>query len=465
MNLPGKIELKAHLLQGGIALLACFLALGVGIATAALDFGVRELVIFILAFACVLFALMLTERALFLGFALWIFSLGIGWRGIWFTTNFRLYAAEALTWLLFGLILLRSIIVDRKLELGVPKLFWALLLPALWGIWIGLNNGIPADVVFAEFKLFALALPALFIVKQIIPDYARWKRAMDYLLAVALYISILGIIEFLFPSVLVPLRGFFGDAPTITSERGLVRAAFTFWGHPSVSVFLLMAFPVACYYLFVKASPTHRLFGALSAALLIVGIYIAGHRGVLLALAVAILAFALLNFRKGSWLVACGLAALPFLPAIFYANLAPILDANTNYDTSVLKRWNYFGGAAEAILKNPFWGRGWGSSGWVHNDFLQLGANLGLLALGLLLFWYVLVLWRLTKITRVLSVQKECREYAQLLIAGVMGVLVAVQFEVVISLAALAVCFWCFMALVWRYTNLPFDSEREWNIK
>lgn len=447
--------------QAVIVLLSCALALGLGVAAAAFEFGFRELVIVALAAACVLFALMPTERVMYFGFALWILSLGIGWRGIWFTTYFRLYAAEVITWLLFVLVVLRTLIVERQLKWHLPKILVVLLLPAFLGIWIGLNNGVPLDVVFADFKLFVLAIPAVFITQTIVTDVLRWQKMMLLVLVIAVYISVLGIIEFLFPSLLTPLRGFFAADSTITSNRGFVRAAFTFWGHPSVSVFLLTAFPIACYYLLVEPSGKHRLFGAISVALIVAGIYVAGHRGVWIALSVACIAFALLNIRKGGWLVAGGIAILPFLPAIFYEDLAPILDANTYYDTSVLKRFDFFQGAAQSLFADPFFGRGWGSSGWVHNDFLQLGANLGVPALFALLSWYGFLLWRLYAISKNSAYPRERQEYAQLLIAGVIGLLIAVQFEVVISLAALAVCFWCYLALVWRFTELHYPIQTD----
>lgn len=60
-------------------------------------------------------------------------------------------------------------------------------------------------------------------------------------------------------------------------------------------------------------------------------------------------------------------------------------------DTSLQKRELRSQDALEIALREPL-GRGWGTSGWVHNDFAQVGANLGLFAGLLFVGWYLATL-------------------------------------------------------------------------
>ena len=57
-------------------------------------------------------------------------------------------------------------------------------------------------------------------------------------------------------------------------------------------------------------------------------------------------------------------------------------------DTSTNSRFLRYSAAIELVKSHPF-GVGWGRSGWVHSDFLQIAANLGILAGGLFFIWYI----------------------------------------------------------------------------
>jgi hypothetical protein len=69
-------------------------------------------------------------------------------------------------------------------------------------------------------------------------------------------------------------------------------------------------------------------------------------------------------------------------------------------DSSAKDRINRAQGALEQMFAAPL-GNGWGGAGWVHSDFLQVGANLGLLGGLIFLGGYLYTLARISR--RVLS--------------------------------------------------------------
>ena len=69
-------------------------------------------------------------------------------------------------------------------------------------------------------------------------------------------------------------------------------------------------------------------------------------------------------------------------------------------DSSAEDRLHRIENAWQLFLKEPLWGNGWGQSGWVHSDLLQIAANLGGVALLVFLLWYgatFVKVWRVYK--------------------------------------------------------------------
>jgi hypothetical protein len=98
-----------------------------------------------------------------------------------------------------------------------------------------------------------------------------------------------------------------------------------------------------------------------------------------------LIVFAILR-RKA--LVAAVLLLLPLLATWMLPTQAQeralsgvlLLTGNPQHnDTSGIKRWGRVSAAFAETLNQPL-GQGWAASGWVHNDFVQVSANLGVLA-------------------------------------------------------------------------------------
>lgn len=65
-------------------------------------------------------------------------------------------------------------------------------------------------------------------------------------------------------------------------------------------------------------------------------------------------------------------------------------------DSSSVKRTHRAEEAFTFALQNPL-GGGWASSGWVHSDFIQLAADIGLLGSGIFILWYLKTLLALIR--------------------------------------------------------------------
>ena len=118
-------------------------------------------------------------------------------------------------------------------------------------------------------------------------------------------------------------------------------------------------------------------------------------------------------------------------------------------DTSGIKRWGRITAAFADTLNQPM-GHGWGASGWVHNDFVQVGANLGLLAGLLFAGAFLFTLCRLLRRVLVPSVPDDLHLGLALLLSfiGAGGVLGMEGVEVVTQLV-LPVWFVWVLVEVW----------------
>jgi O-antigen ligase len=115
----------------------------------------------------------------------------------------------------------------------------------------------------------------------------------------------------------------------------------------------------------------------------------------LMGLACVVFALATRRFILAGVLVAAGATAIGFLPQQAkdrLTSLEKILEGHAE-DSSGVKRQDRIQDALHSTVSNPF-GGGWASAGWVHSDFLQISANLGLAPGLLLLMGYLSTLVR-----------------------------------------------------------------------
>jgi len=139
----------------------------------------------------------------------------------------------------------------------------------------------------------------------------------------------------------------------------------------------------------------------------IIAIYIAGYRSIWLVMVVEILLACLLSLKRQRVTIAAAclvviIGGYQFVPQAGHQRAFSGIEAlrGRATDSSARDRINRAEGALNQMLVAPL-GNGWSAAGWVHSDFIQVGANLGLLA-GLIFFGgYLYTLARLFR--RVLS--------------------------------------------------------------
>ena len=131
--------------------------------------------------------------------------------------------------------------------------------------------------------------------------------------------------------------------------------------------------------------------------------------------------------------------------SIFYA-----LEGNYEkyVDSSSLKRSTRIEDAFRSIQKNPF-GLGWSGSGWVHSDFMQLAANLGLLAGVIFFLWYLKRFKELWRCCRVKQGRRDPLGVSLLLSFFALGAIFCMEGVQVLPQTMLPAWFvWC-LAEVW----------------
>src|SRR5207253_4881430 len=139
-----------------------------------------------------------------------------------------------------------------------------------------------------------------------------------------------------------------------------------------------------------------------ASVLQLLAIYVGGYRSIWLLLLVQILAACLLGLKKQGAIVALlclvvavgGYQLVPNASERAMSGIAAIQGHPT--DTSATGRQNRALGALSTTVESPF-GTGWSAAGWVHSDFLQVAANLGIIAGLIFLGGYFHTLWRLMR--------------------------------------------------------------------
>ena len=385
------------LLVGALSML-----IGWGIALYSIDF--RYLLFLALLMVMIAVFAMGGKRTLQVGFVIWIWMFILGYRTIQLTSYFSLHPLTLLLALLFVdfLFLLKS---ERRIHLKLPGLLWAFSIFWLWGFIPGAARGLPWSQMFSDALNFFLLIPLFMIILYLAGEVRFWKSAALAFLGAGALIAFLGTLEFYFPSFRSLLPGFIQtDVEGLRSQSGFLRASFSFFGaNPAV---LISALSLPMVWLVPKFYPgkTAVLTSLVLAAILVVAIYISGTRAAWL---MAFIASLLLAYFGRGWMglglgvILWGIASR-FLPAeawnLIFSLTAPFASGQI-VDTSLQKRFSRQEDAFQLALQNPL-GVGWAGSGWVHGDFTQVAANLGLLAGIIFLLWYLQTLYRAWKAHR-----------------------------------------------------------------
>jgi len=209
-------------------------------------------------------------------------------------------------------------------------------------------------------------------------------------------ISILGIIEYLFPSFMSSIFGFESEPINNFESVFFSRLAFLFWGSHLAANLIAPVFPIL---LLLKVEKDSIIKNNYVLTFLVIvnlfAIYLSGNR--ISWLIITILLFATITQYRSSLIPYMKPYALfitiAFVAYIYsqpvegrYISTFKALTGNidTRYDSSGGERIVRANIAINSIFEKPF-GTGWGSQGWVHSDVLQIGASIGVIP-GLILF-------------------------------------------------------------------------------
>ena len=442
------------------------------------DWGFREFAIVAIVIVLAVLLVAPNDKIVRAGFYLWIISFGIGWRQIWLTPILKFHPAEAFIWTLFLIILARRLVEKRSIDWPLSRTITVVLLFGVWGIITALQKNVSIDLIISEFKHWAVLVPIFYVSRFALTDRTRVEQALRVAVWTGLYVAILGLFEFAFPELTAPFKGFFvGGQTNYIEGQGFVRGDFTFWGGSIAGLFLVLIIPLAVSLGIDARSKTQKIMNLIFAVILTVGVYVAGLRGAFGALAAEMLAFLLFGRNSIRAVFVPLIVVVSFLPQAFWDTIrgvfetaryslgfATLEEVGWLYDASTIGRVSRALGALDLIGKNPWLGNGWSASGWVHSDILQIGANLGLLALFFFSVWYIGIMWRLFIVTR----QNDDRHhYAVGILSSLLGGVVLLATEGIEVLPQQIIPLWFLVAIGHCLVRLssPVPSEFSSNDK
>lgn len=377
-------------------------AILIGLAVSTMQFGIRELVIFVLIVLGVTMILMPAERVIRYGFVLWILTFGLGWRTIYLTPNLNFHPSELLAWLLFGLIAVRKAMSRDKSPYAIPVYIPLLMLFSVSGILVSVLRNTPWDSWLEEAKILFALIPTFYVVKWVVADRKQWDQAARLAVWIATYVSLLGLMDYFAPNLSRALAPNASIDPLFVSEyqHGFGRVGFIFYGSFAAGFLIFTFFGLTIHYLLSswgKSRINLILYGSM-AVIQIAAMYLSGYRGIYYALIVLTLAYALV-YRRAWFLVLAAVAALPLLPSQFFERFISLVDTRFA-DSSQFDRIQRAQSALDLISESPLFGVGWAGSGYVHSDLVQLGADLGLPALGVFVVWLLSMTRQLFSLAR-----------------------------------------------------------------
>jgi hypothetical protein len=239
--------------------------------------------------------------------------------------------------------------------------------------------------MFNEFRNFLLLVPLFIVTEMVLANRTNWRHVVLAFYCVGTWIAGMGLLEYMFPAMNTVFSSFITQPEADNTPEGFARAAFSFWGSSAATFILVLTAPVATVMWRWFSRSWQRVLTILAFAIQVIGIYIGGYRSMWMVIAIELLVFGILRRKPvvaavsfvlplvGTWLLPTQ-AQERALSGVFLLTGSP-----QDTDSSGIKRWGRITGAFSDTLNDPL-GHGWAAAGWVHNDFVQVAANLGVLA-------------------------------------------------------------------------------------
>ena len=416
----------------------------------------------ITAIALALFAAFVAGRRMWDKiFYFWILLFALGYRTAHLTSNLSIHPLEIIIWLLF-FSLLAYRMHERKWQNPIlPTVAWFFVAFFPIGFLHALQTRVRPDLDIAALLPMLVVVPVFALTNELVNSSNKFRTIGGLLAVIAFYIAFLGDLEYYFPSAVAPFQGFFSDAIETITVEGFARAGFSFWGSPVVALLLALLLPLVLVQFYWWKRFEARLFLTLTVVLTLLGMYVSGYRSIwLLGLGEMYLYFLLKGSGKWLGLMVAGTAfVLTSLPLVAQERLNNFLTYGFNADSSAQKRAERIVIAWQQFLRSPLIGNGFGSTGWVHSDLLQIADMLGAIAFLLFMIWLGYHFLQVLTLYRAKSrVEPWVWETSVGLLVFLVGFVYVLSIEASIVLPQLIIPMWMILALcgvLSRIAKLP----------
>lgn len=270
----------------------------------------------------------------------------------------------------------------------------------------GLSAGLAWYEMFNEFRNFLLLIPLFIVTELVLADRNNWRHVLLAFYGIGTGIAGMGLLEYAVPEARTVFSSFITQPEARDTPERFARALFSFWGAPAATFVLVLSAPFAIVVWHWWSKSWQRVLAIAALIVQVLGIYIGGYRSMWFVLIAELLVFGMVCRKP---LIAAVCVLLPLLGTWLLPAQAQeralsgifLLMGNPhNVDSSGIKRWGRITTALSDTVDQPL-GLGWSAAGWVHSDFVQVAANLGLLAGLLFAGAFLFTLYRILR--RVLS--------------------------------------------------------------
>ncbi len=321
------------------------------------------------------------------------------------------------------------------------------------------NQSADLNLAFFYAGMMWMGLPAFWICGNLVRRFEELQNISTIFALICLFLSFLGLAEYFQWGFIGYFKGFTdANARDMMTGEGFHRLGATFWGGPMLAGFLTLCFPLNLAHFFSSRTTIQRIMVLSSLILSFLVIYYSGHRGLWISCLIGIACFFYLKGVKGIFiLVLLAALGLQFAPNIAKERIQTL--AGTAEDSSAHKRKGRAEDAWGLIKKSPVLGNGWGASGLVHSDLLQIWADAGIFTFGSFFILFVQIILRLFSAAKRMK-NKIFREYSYGFIASLIGVFIVLMGQAWFNLPEQYAPFWLIMGLAYQYPNVILNEKR-----
>ncbi|MBN1688956.1 MAG: O-antigen ligase family protein [Candidatus Omnitrophica bacterium] len=400
-----------------------------------------------------------TRKAyLFIMYYLFI-TFSIGQRTMFFGKYFRVVPCEILV-VALAIVALFVRLPVKSTRAKIPKAVYILALSSAWAVLNGWYvDSTPDEINQSLFyaKMMWIAIPCYIVVRRMVHEVSHVQNILTIMATVCLFLSILSISEYMGLGYVKIFGGYLQEVTTI-GEEGFKRAGAAFWGNAMLAGFLAIWFPLIFAELRNSRTNTHRFFLFLSFIFTAGAIYISGHRGVWVPSVISFVAYFSVKGIRFFVMAVIGLMCLYYLaPQVAKDRMHTIYGEKQ--DSSAKEREARAKYAWSVVQNSPILGNGWGSSGLVHSDILQIWADVGIfgmLAYLSLFLSNVRRLWSQYRKTK----SRMLREYFCGFVGSTVAALAILTVQPFFNLPEQYAPFWAMMALAYFYASVVLAEKR-----